>query len=169
VRTGVLTTLATRAYRERLARTRCASSCVTSSRAAKRAWALPRCGRGSAQAARAGARSDRSRRTPGSRGSGHPWPAGDRFRRARCGGAWRAAAGGWRTGRPRQIVAVPHGASQAGVAEHLWRRFAGRVGGAETERIRESQGLAMNIIDLQRRQPGPRAEQLLDRLQAAAN
>jgi hypothetical protein len=29
--------------------------------------------------------------------------------------------------------------------------------------------LAMNIIDLQRRQPGPRAEQLLDRLQAAAN
>jgi hypothetical protein len=25
----------------------------------------------------------------------------------------------------------------------------------------------MNIIDLQRRQPGPRAEQLLDRLQAA--
>jgi hypothetical protein len=34
-------------------------------------------------------------------------------------------------------------------------------------RIRKTQELAMNIIDLQRRQPGPRAEQLLDRLQAA--
>jgi hypothetical protein len=34
-------------------------------------------------------------------------------------------------------------------------------------RIRETQGSAMNIIDLQRRQPGLRAEQLLDRLQAA--
>jgi hypothetical protein len=33
--------------------------------------------------------------------------------------------------------------------------------------IRETQELAMNIIDLQRRQPGPRAEQLLDGLQAA--
>ena len=30
-----------------------------------------------------------------------------------------------------------------------------------------TQGSAMNIIDLRRRQPGPRAEQLLDRLQAA--
>jgi len=34
-------------------------------------------------------------------------------------------------------------------------------------RIRETQGLAMSIIDLQRRQSGPRAEQLLERLQAA--
>jgi hypothetical protein len=33
-------------------------------------------------------------------------------------------------------------------------------------RIRETQGSTINIIDLQRRQPGPRAEQLLDRLQA---
>jgi hypothetical protein len=41
------------------------------------------------------------------------------------------------------------------------------VGGADTVRIRETQGLAMSIIDLQRRQLGPRAEQLLDRLQAA--
>jgi hypothetical protein len=34
-------------------------------------------------------------------------------------------------------------------------------------RTRETPGSAMNIIDLQRRQPGPRAEQLLDALQAA--
>jgi hypothetical protein len=33
-------------------------------------------------------------------------------------------------------------------------------------RIRDTQGSAMNIIDLERRQPGPRAEQLLDALQA---
>jgi hypothetical protein len=37
----------------------------------------------------------------------------------------------------------------------------------DTVRIRETQGLAMSIIDLQRRQSGPRAEQLLDRLQSA--
>jgi hypothetical protein len=45
-----------------------------------------------------------------------------------------------------------------------WRPGAG---GADSVRIRETQGSAMNIIDLQRRQPGPRAEQLLDALQAA--
>jgi 3-dehydroquinate dehydratase len=46
-------------------------------------------------------------------------------------------------------------------------RWRAGVGGADSVRIRETQGSAMNIIDLQRRQPGPRAEQLLDRLQAA--
>jgi hypothetical protein len=38
---------------------------------------------------------------------------------------------------------------------------------ASSVRIREIQGSTMNIMDLQHRQPGPRAEQLLDRLQAA--
>jgi 3-dehydroquinate dehydratase len=41
------------------------------------------------------------------------------------------------------------------------------AGDADRVRIRETQGSAMNSIDLQRRQPGPPAGQLLDRLQAA--
>jgi hypothetical protein len=74
--------------------------------------------------------------------------------------------------RPRalslaRIALGPHRAGQAGVARHAWRRWRASVGDADNVRIRETQGSAMNIIDLQRRQPGPRSEQLLDRLQAA--
>jgi hypothetical protein len=53
------------------------------------------------------------------------------------------------------------------VAQQVWQRWRAGAGGADSVRIRETPGSTMNIIDLQRRQPGPRAEQLLDGLQAA--
>jgi len=65
----------------------------------------------------------------------------------------------------RHIVAVPRGRLGRGRAESA--ATVADVGSADSVRIRETPGLAMGIIDLQRRQPGPRAEQPRDRLQAA--
>jgi hypothetical protein len=64
--------------------------------------------------------SDRSRRTPASRGSGHPKPAGRSLSAGQAVAApGRAAAAGWRTGRHRHIAAVAYEAGQAGLTQRV--------------------------------------------------
>jgi hypothetical protein len=71
--------------------------------------------------------------------------------------------------RAQSLARIAHAAraGRAGSRSRVWQRWRAGAGGADSVRIRETPGSTMNIIDLQRRQPGPRAEQLLDGLQAA--